>query len=85
MIEKYPPGRSERNAPSLALQQLYADLQFEIANLSAKRWLGSMQPPFGGICEAALLSDCNEITQMTKFHCNRPMLSRHISITQSIC
>jgi hypothetical protein len=35
MIEKYPPGRSQRNAPSLALEQLYADLQFEIANLSA--------------------------------------------------
>jgi hypothetical protein len=35
MIEKYPPARSERNTPSLALQLLYADLQFEIANLSA--------------------------------------------------
>src|SRR5262249_2631401 len=35
MIEKYSPGRRERYAPGLALQQLYADLQFEIANLSA--------------------------------------------------
>src|ERR1700758_3948127 len=31
-----------------------------------------MQPPLGGIREAALLSDCNEITQMTKFHCEHP-------------
>ena len=68
MLEKYPPGRSERYAPSLALQQLYADLQFEIANLSAQRRLGGVQSPLGGIREAALLSDCNEITQMTKFH-----------------
>jgi hypothetical protein len=35
MVEKYPPGRSERYATGLALQQLYADLQFQIANLSA--------------------------------------------------
>ena len=35
MIEKYAPGRSERYALGLPLQQLYADLQFEIANLSA--------------------------------------------------
>jgi hypothetical protein len=28
---------------------------------------GRSLPPFGGIREAALLSDCNEITQMTKF------------------
>jgi hypothetical protein len=35
MIEKYSPARSERYTPGLALQQLYADLQFEIANLSA--------------------------------------------------
>jgi hypothetical protein len=48
-------------------------------------WLGGMQPPFGGIREAALLSDRNEITQMTKFHCEPPMLSRHISTTQSNC
>src|SRR5438105_15673717 len=31
-----------------------------------------MQSPLGGIREAALLSDCNEITQMTKFHCEHP-------------
>lgn len=35
MIEKYPSGRSERNAAGLALQQLYAGLQFEIVNLPA--------------------------------------------------
>src|SRR5215470_20429098 len=29
----------------------------------------AVQSPLGGIREAALLSDCNEITQMTKFHC----------------
>jgi hypothetical protein len=44
-----------------------------------------VQPPLGGIREASLLGDCNEITQMTKFHCEPPILSRHISITQSIC
>jgi hypothetical protein len=72
MIEKYPPGRSEHYTPGPALQQLYADFQFEIANLSAQRWLGGVQSPFGGIREAALLSDGNEITQMTKFHRTHP-------------
>src|SRR5262249_55631141 len=53
--------RAASQAPGLALQQLYADLQFEIANLSAWRWLGGVQSPLGGIREAALLSDRNEI------------------------
>jgi hypothetical protein len=35
MIEKDPSGRSERDAPCAALDQLDADLQFEIANLAA--------------------------------------------------
>ena len=30
-----------------------------------------VQPPLGSIREAALLGDCNEITQMTKFHCKK--------------
>ena len=65
MIEKYPPGRSERYAPGLALQKLYADLQFEIANLPAQRRLRGVQSPVGGIREATLLSDGDEVAQMT--------------------
>src|SRR5262249_49951741 len=28
-------------------------------------------PPLGGIREATLLGDCDEIAQMTKFHCKK--------------
>jgi hypothetical protein len=35
MIEKYASGRGKRDAPGPALDQLCADLQFEIANLPA--------------------------------------------------
>ena len=69
MIEKDPSGRRERNAPCAALDQLYADVQFEIANLAAKRWLRGVQPSLGSIREAALLSNGNEITQMAKLQC----------------
>jgi hypothetical protein len=68
-----------------AFEQLYADLQFEIANLAAQRWLRSVQSPLGGIRKAAFLRDGNEVTQMAKFQFKAPMLSGHISITQSIC
>jgi hypothetical protein len=55
MIEEYPPGRSERNTAGPALHQLYADLQLEIANLPAQRWLRGVQSPLGGIREAATI------------------------------
>src|SRR5215472_5208267 len=71
MIEEYAPSRGERCAPGLAFQQLYSDLQFEIVNLPAQRRLRGVQSAVGGIREATLLSDCHEITQMTKFHCLR--------------
>ena len=51
------PAAVSANTPGPPLDQLYADLQFEIANLAAQRWLRGVQPQFGGICEAALLSD----------------------------
>ena len=65
MIEKGASGRSERNAARAALQQADTDLQFEVADLPAQRWLRGMQAPLGGIGKAAFLSDGNEIAQMT--------------------
>src|SRR5882672_8192192 len=68
MVEKGPPGRSELDATRTALQQLDADLELQITDLPAQRWLGRVQPPLGGVGEAALLSHRNEIAQMPELH-----------------
>ena len=68
MIEKGPAGRGELDAARAAFQQFDPDLQFQIADLSAQRRLRRVQPPFGGVCEAALLGDGNEITKVAELH-----------------
>ena len=74
VIEKHPARCGQRNTARLALQQLYPDLQFEIANLPTQRRLRGVQPPFSGVAETAFLSHRNEITQMAKLHPNHPYL-----------
>ena len=61
MIEEYPSSRSELDASRFSLQQLHAELLLEIAHLSAQRRLRGVQPPLGGVPEAAFLGDRNEI------------------------
>src|SRR5208282_991240 len=68
VIEKHSARCGQRDAARLALQQLYTDLQFEIANLPAQRRLRGVQPALSSGQKAAFLGYCNEITQMPEFH-----------------
>jgi hypothetical protein len=86
MIEEYPSSRSELNPPRFSLQQLHAKFQLEIANLATERRLCSVKSPLGGVQKAAFLGNRNEVTEMTKFHCDPLfMLYKHSSNNQSIC
>src|SRR4029077_4191559 len=77
VIEKSTAGRGERNATCAALQQRDANLEFQVADLPAQRWLRGMEPPFGGIGQAAFLGNSNEIAQMAQLHGPRPILARY--------
>ena len=74
MVEESLARCSQFDAARTAAEQFRADLVFQIANLSAKRWLRRVQTLFGRNREAARLRDRNEIPQMSKFH----MLLAHI-------
>ena len=77
VIEKSAAGRGERDAARAALQQWDADLEFEVADLPAQRWLRGMQPPFGGIGQAAFLGNGNEIAQVAQLHGPYPYLIKY--------
>jgi len=68
VIEKHPSGWSQRHAARLALQQVYANFSFEIADLAAQRGLRGVQSVLGSGEKTAFLGDSDEIAQMTKFH-----------------
>src|SRR5215813_68636 len=68
MIEKGAAGRGEIDAARTALQELDADLDLQITDLPAQRWLRRVQPPRGSIGEAAFLGYRNEIAQMPELH-----------------
>jgi hypothetical protein len=68
MIEKRSAGGRQLDAAGAALQQFDPDFQFQISDLSAQRWLRRVQPPFGGVGEAALLGDGNEVTKVAELH-----------------
>ena len=68
MIEKRSAGGRELDAAGAALQQFDPDLQFQISDLSAQRGLRRVQPPLGGVGEAALLGDGNEIAKVAELH-----------------
>jgi hypothetical protein len=63
-----PGPLQSADAARLAFEKLYTDLQFEITNLPAQRRLRGAQPLLGRPDEATLLSDRNEVTEMTKLH-----------------
>src|SRR4051812_33289258 len=75
MIEKGAAGCGELDAACTALQQLDADLELQIADLPAQRWLRRVQPPLGRMGEAALLGHGNEIAKVAKLH--RPIPVRY--------
>src|SRR5258707_5165236 len=83
MIEKRSAGSRELDAAGAALQQFDPDLQLQIPDLSAQRRLRRMQPPLGGVGEAALLGDRNEITKVAELH-RRPIPIRYISSVRSL-
>jgi hypothetical protein len=74
VIEKGASGRGERDATRATLQQRHANLEFEVADLPAQRRLRGMEPPLGGIGQAAFLGNGNEIAQVAQLHSPLPML-----------
>src|SRR4051794_40252281 len=68
MIEKGSAGRRELDAAGAAHQQFDPDLQLQIADLPAQRRLRRVQPPLGGVGQAALLGDRNEIAKVAELH-----------------
>src|SRR5258705_6495584 len=74
MIEKGFSGRRQLSTVSTAMDQLNADLPFEIPDLPAERWLGSVQLLFGGDGQAACISHGDEVAEMPEFHSNYPCL-----------
>ncbi len=68
VIEKSPAGRGELHPADTALKKLGADLQFQIADLSAERGLRSVQPFLGREIKAAFFGDGNEIAEMSELH-----------------
>ena len=70
MTKKRSAGSCQLDAAGAALQQFDPDFQFQISDLSAQRRLRRVQPPFGGVGEAALLGDGDEITKVAELHWN---------------
>jgi hypothetical protein len=64
MIEKCPTGRRQLNASNAANEKLSTDFDFQIAYLPAEGRLRGVQSALGREGDAALLGDCNEITQV---------------------
>jgi hypothetical protein len=62
----------ERNAALRAVEQLDAELLFEIADLLADRPLRDVQA-FGSRAEAQLLGDGDEVPEVPKFHGGPPV------------
>jgi hypothetical protein len=67
MVEESLARCSQLDTARTAAEQFRADFVFQIADLSAKRWLRRVQTLFGRNREAARLRDRNEIPQMSKF------------------
>ena len=59
-------GRAVRRAASD--DQLRAEFCLQVADLPAEGWLRRVQPLLGGVREAALLGDRDELAQVAEFH-----------------
>src|SRR3546814_7826636 len=67
LVVERAAGRGQRDAAVVALEQLHAELVFQLLQLRGKRRLRDVQP-CGGRGEAALFGNGNEIAQLTQFH-----------------
>ena len=70
VVDDLPPavqeelaGRREVNPAGGPVEQLDAELIFQLADLLGERWLGHMQA-LGGAAEVPLLGDCDEVVQL---------------------
>ena len=68
VIEKGSAGVRQLHTMRAADKQWYADLVFEISDLTTQRGLGRMQPLARRHREAACLGDCDEVAEMAQFH-----------------
>jgi hypothetical protein len=57
------------------MDQLNADFLFEITDLPAERWLGSVQLLLGGNGQTAGIGHGDEVAEMPQLHCNLPYLT----------
>ena len=74
MVQKSFSGRRQLNTVGPTMHQLNADFLFEIADLPAERWLGSVQFLLGGNGQTAGISHSDEVAEMPEFHSNHPCL-----------
>ena len=75
MVEKGFSGRRQLNAVGAAMYQRNADLLFEIPDLPAERWLGSVQLLLGGNGQTAGIGHGDEVAEMPELHSNLPYLA----------
>jgi hypothetical protein len=68
MAEKDPPRSGQLDATRAAGQQLDANLEFQITDLTAQRGLCRVQSLFGCDRKATLLGDRDEIAKMPQLH-----------------
>jgi hypothetical protein len=68
-------GWRQLNTLSAAIDQLSADFLFEIPDLYAERWLGSVESfLLSGDGQAACISHGDEVAEMLELHHNLPCL-----------
>jgi hypothetical protein len=75
MLQKSFAGRRQLNAVSAAIHQGNADFLFEIPDLPAERWLGSVEFLLGGNSQTACIRHGDEVAEMPKLHHNLPYLT----------
>ena len=75
MVEKGFSGRRQLNTVSAAMDQLNADFLFEIPDLPAERWLGSVELLLGGNGQTAGIGHGDEVAEMPELHSNLPYLT----------
>jgi hypothetical protein len=74
MVQKSFAGRRQLDTVSAAIQQLNADFLFEIPDLPAERWLGSVELLLGGNGQTACISHGDEVAEMPELHHKFPYL-----------
>jgi hypothetical protein len=74
MVEKGLAASSQFRSLRTAVQELNADLAFEIAYLAAEGRLGGVKSLFGGERQASRLGNRDEIAKVTEFHGRPPYL-----------